>query len=152
MKTLEVLLRDDVQGIGDCGDIVRVSAGYARNFLLPRRLAVQATPDSIAMMQRRRERMDADRAARNAEYERLVELLGALTLTTSERADENGHLFGSVSAGAVAELLAGAGHRMEERQVRLAAPIKSVGTHEVPVHVHGDHTAMVKLVVEAAAE
>ena len=151
MKTVEVLLRDHVPNLGRCGDVVRVAPGYARNYLIPRRIAIEATQENKRTMMRRRERLDIEEAARSAEILAKVEALSALTLQTAERADENGHLYGSVTANRIAELISQKGYPIDERHVRIGEHIKSVGTHEVQVHVHGEHYATMTVVVEASA-
>jgi large subunit ribosomal protein L9 len=148
MKTVEVLLRDDLEPLGRCGDVVRVKPGYARNYLLPNRIAIAATPDNLKAMERRRLRLDAELAEHMAEIETRVMVLSGETLSTVQKADENGHLYGSVNAAAVVELLGAAGKPVEEKDVRLEAPIKTVGTHVVRVHVHGERYAEVEVVVE----
>lgn len=150
MAQVEVLLRDNVESLGRCGDVVRVSAGYARNYLLPRRIAVTATEENKRVMERRRAVLEAEEAARTADLQRRVELLTGTTVTASEKADENGHLYGSVSAARVAELLVAAGRPCEEREVRLERPIKETGSHEVVVHLHAEHQATITVVVESA--
>lgn len=150
MKNVEVLLRDHVPDLGRCGDVVRVRPGYARNFLLPRGLAVTANEDNKRLMLRRRAQLDAEEAARNQELEARIARLSAARLSTSQKADENGHLYGSVNAAAVAELLRAAGHQLDDDDVRLDAPIKTVGTHAVRVHVHGERYA--EVTVEVGAE
>lgn len=152
MKTTEILLREDIDKLGRCGDVVRVAPGYARNYLLPRSLATAATPENRAIMERRRARMEIEEAERNKEHAARVELLNAVTLAATERADEQGHLYGSVHAARVVELLAAAGHTVDERHIRLEGPIKTVGEYKVPIHVHGEFEAVVTLTVEAAAE
>ncbi|MCK6447032.1 MAG: 50S ribosomal protein L9 [Planctomycetes bacterium] len=148
-KKVEVLLREHVQHLGKCGDVVNVAPGYARNFLFPRRLATIANDDNKKQMSRRRAKLDAEEAARTAELDKLVAVLAAVTVTTKAKADAQGHLYGSVNAANVAELLTKAGHPTEEKHVRLDAPLKAVGKHTVKVHVHGDRTADVTVVVEA---
>jgi large subunit ribosomal protein L9 len=150
MKNLSILLRENVDSLGRVGDVVSVAAGYARNYLLPYRLAVSATPENVKMMKRRGERLLAEDAAREADISAKIESLGKLKLSTTEKADDSGSLYGSVGAARIAELLTGAGHPTEEKDVRLEEPIKSVGTHEVPVHVFGAHYAGIQVVVEAA--
>ena len=149
MSQVELLLRDHVKGLGRCGDVVKVSTGYARNFLIPKKIGIQATEENKRMMMRRRERLDLEEAARNQEYEARVAALSNLTLTKTERADENGRLYGSVSAGAIAELSNGA---IQEKELRLESPIKEVGEHKVKVHVHGDFEAEITLLVEPSAD
>ncbi|MBI5434199.1 MAG: 50S ribosomal protein L9 [Planctomycetes bacterium] len=146
---VEVLLREHVQYLGKCGDVVVVAAGYARNYLFPRSLATVANDDNKKQMARRRSRLDAEDAARTAELDKLVAVLAAVTVTTKAKADAQGHLYGSVNADQIAELLTKSGHPTEEKHVRLDAPLKTVGKHAVKVHVHGERTADVTVVVEA---
>lgn len=146
MANVEVLLREHVKDLGKCGDVVKVKAGYARNYLLPKRIATYATEEEKKMMMRRRVRLDAEEAARNAQIAERVEALSQLVLTTRQKADENGNLYGSVSAAAIAEL---AGSAIEEKEVRLDSPIKHVGEHKVTIHVHGDSNAEITVNVEA---
>lgn len=148
-KNVEVLLRDNVKDLGRCGDIVKVSPGYARNFLLPRRIAVAANADNKRSMVRRRALLDVEEAKQNAEVEARVAALSGIEVATTMRADEHGHLYGSVNAAAVAALLANKGHVFEERNVRLETPIKEVGTQTVRVHVHGDRFAEIRVTVAA---
>ena len=147
MGHVELLLRDHVEGLGRCGDVVRVTSGFARNYLLPNRIAVQATEENKRMMVRRRQRLDLEEAARNQEFEARVAALNTLVLTSSQRADENGRLYGSVNAAAIAELSGGA---IAEKEVRLEGAIKELGEHKIAVHVHGDFEAEITLVVEAS--
>lgn len=147
-KNVEVLLRDNVKDLGRCGDIVKVSPGYARNFLLPRRIAVTANEDNKKAMVRRRALLDVEDAKRDAEVQVRVDSLNGIMVQTKVRADEHGHLYGSVNAATIIELLARAGHKYEEKAVRMDVAIKEVGTHAVKIHVHGDRFAEVKVVVE----
>src|SRR5438034_1366130 len=150
-QKIEVLLRDNVKDLGRCGDIVRVAPGYARNFLLPRRMAVAATEDNKKAMVRRRALLEVEDAQREAEVVARVASLNGIMVATKVRADEHGHLYGSVNASQIATMLEKAGHRYDEKAVRLDNPIKEVGTHPVKIHVLGDHFAEVKVVVEAEA-
>ncbi|HED64391.1 MAG TPA: 50S ribosomal protein L9 [Planctomycetes bacterium] len=150
MKQVTVLLREMVQDLGGVGDVVRVAPGYARNYLLPYKLAVEATPENVKMLERRRARLEEELQQREAETSAKIESLGRLKLSTAEKADETGTLYGSVGAARIAELLTAAGHATEEKDVRLDEPIKSVGTHEVPIHVFGEHYAAIQVVVESA--
>jgi len=147
MRNIEVLLRERVENLGRCGDVVKVAAGYARNFLLPRRLAVPATEDNKRMMARRAERLIAEEAALIADLKKRAAALAALSLRTVEKADAVGHLFGSVSAQRAAELLTQAGYPCDEKDVRLARPIKEIGTHKVPIHLHAEVSTEITLVV-----
>ena len=150
MKSVEILLREHVQDLGRCGDVVKVKAGYARNYLIPRQFAVQATDENKRVMARRRERLDAEEAVRLEDVAKTVATLEKIVLVTVQKTDEQGHLYGSVSAAVIAGLIGEKGFDFDEKQVRLPAPIKEVGSHEVELHVHADHHA--KLTVEVKAE
>lgn len=152
MKNVTVLLREEVPNLGDVGDVVKVASGYARNYLLPYRYAVEATPYNVKMMERRRARVIAEREAREADIAEKIESLGRLMLRTAEKADDGGTLYGSVGAARIAELLTEAGHPTAEKDVRIDEPIKTLGTHEVPVHIFGEHYAGIQIVVEAAGD
>ncbi|MDF1800287.1 MAG: 50S ribosomal protein L9 [Planctomycetota bacterium] len=147
-KTIEILLREDIPKLGNCGDVVNVASGYARNYLLPRRVAQLATAENIKMIARRKARFDVARAERLKEIEAQREALTGVTLHTIEKADEGMHLYGSVNAGSIVKLLAEAGHTLEERQVRLASAIKVCGQYEIELHIHGDVSVMIPLEVE----
>lgn len=151
MKNLQLLLRENVPALGRIGEIVRVRQGYARNYLLPRKLAVEATPDNVRAMEKKRVRAEAEEKAREAQISARIETLGKITLSVVEKADASGTLYGSVGAATIVKLLARAGVETEEKDIRLEEPIKSVGTHEVPIHVFGEHYAGIQIVVEAEA-
>ncbi|MBI5362704.1 MAG: 50S ribosomal protein L9 [Planctomycetes bacterium] len=149
-RKLEVLLRENLKDLGKCGDVVRVAPGYARNFLIPRRLATEANEENKRLMARRRIRLDAEEVKRNAEIDARVAKLAGAIVSTSGKADEGGHLFGSVSAANIAELLHKAGHgAVTEKDVRIDAPLKTVGAHAVKLHVFGDRYADVQVVITA---
>lgn len=150
-RNVEVLLREHVKDLGRCGDVVKVSPGFARNFLYPRRIAMEATAENKKAMSRRRLVLDALEAKKTAEVMALVATLTGVEVKTSARADEQGHLFGSVNAANIVEMLREKGHAFEEKAVRLESPIKTVGSHPVKIHVHGDHFAEIVVVVEAQA-
>ncbi len=149
MKNVKVLLRENVRDLGMIGEVVTVARGYARNYLLPHRMAVEATPENAKIMERRRARYEAELVAREADISAKIESLGRLKVTTSEKSDETGTLYGSVGAARIAELLTAAGHPTDERDVRVDEAIKSVGTYEIPVHIFGEHYAGIQLIVEA---
>lgn len=148
---MQLILREDVPHLGRRGDVVKVAAGYARNFLIPKRLAYVftegmrrqvATEGRAKEAREKRERSDADHLAA-----RLREIT---VVRFARRAGESGTLFGSVTSADIAEQLTGMGHAVDRRQVRLEEPIKRTGTHRVPVHVYRD--VSVELVIEVEAE
>jgi large subunit ribosomal protein L9 len=145
---MQVILKQDVEKIGRRGDIVEVSRGYVRNFLVPRGLAEMATPTRLEEV--RREMADAEeRNRRMAERAgEIAETLNKSVITIEARTGEDERLFGSVTAANIAEAIDRArGVRVDRRRIRLEEPIRSLGTHQVPVQVHGDVEASVKVIV-----
>jgi large subunit ribosomal protein L9 len=145
---MQVILKQDVEKIGRRGDIVDVSRGYVRNFLVPRGLAEMATPTRLEEV--RREMADAEeRNRRMAERAgEIAETLNKSVITIEARTGEDERLFGSVTAANIAEAIDRArGVRIDRRRIRLEEPIRSLGTHQVPVQVHGDVEASVKVIV-----
>jgi large subunit ribosomal protein L9 len=151
MRNLQVLLRDNVPSLGRIGEVVKVRQGYARNYLFPLKLAVDATPENVRLMERRRVKVEAEESAREAQIQSRIEALGKIMLSVVEKADSSGTLYGSVGAATIVKLLKRAGVEAEEKDIRLEEPIKSVGTHEIPIHVWGEHYAGIQIVVEAEA-
>ena len=147
-KSIQVLLREDIENLGHCGDVVKVTAGYARNYLLPNRLAQDANAENIKMIARRRERFAAERAEREKEYKAFATALDGVTLLTVENADRDGRLYGSVNAATIVKLLCEQGHTIEERQVRMSGTIKEVGEHEIEIHIYGEINVTLPLTVE----
>jgi large subunit ribosomal protein L9 len=145
---MQVILTQDVEKIGQRGDIVDVSRGYVRNFLVPRKLADVATP--AKMEEARREMEEAEeRDRRLAERaEEVAATLNKSVITIEARTGEDERIFGSITAANIASAIEKArGVHLDRRRVRLAEPIKSLGTHQVPVQVHGDVEANVKIIV-----
>jgi len=145
---MQVILKRDVEKIGRRGDVVDVSRGYVRNFLVPRDLAEVATPSRMEEV--RREMAEAEeRAQRMAERAgEIAETLNKSVITIEARTGEDERLFGSVTAANIASAIDKArGIRIDRRRIRLAEPIKSLGTHQVPIQVHGDVEANVKVIV-----
>lgn len=151
MANIEILLREHVQHLGKCGDVVRVRPGYARNFLFPNGLAAEATPDNKKLMTRKRARLDVEEKKRDEEIDARVAKITGVVVATSAKADDQGHLFGSVNAALVSELLVKAGHGIPEKDIRMETPIKAVGAHVVKIHVHGERFAEITVNVNAEA-
>jgi large subunit ribosomal protein L9 len=144
----QAILLEDIESLGERGAVVDVSAGYLRNFLLPRKLAEPATAGSIKLAERRRE--DAEKAARDAE-ERAREsasVLGRTVLTITQQAGDDGRLFGSVTTQDIADAIREArGVKIDRRSVHLDEPIKNIGTYMVVVDVSDGVTATIKTMV-----
>lgn len=147
MKNTQVLLRQSVEHLGIVGEVVSVAPGYARNYLLPQLLAVDATPENIKMLERHKVRYQAEIAQLEQDIVKKIERLSQVQLSVSEKADESGTLYGSVGSGTIAKLLSEAGYPTGEKDVRLGEPIKKIGTHEVSIHIHGEHFAGIQVTV-----
>ncbi|ABG03818.1 50S ribosomal protein L9 [Rubrobacter xylanophilus DSM 9941] len=145
---MQVILTQDVEKVGRRGDIVDVSRGYVRNYLVPRGLAEVATPAKLEEARRRMEEA-AERERRLAERaEEIAETLNKSVITIEARTGEDERLFGSVTAANIAEAIEKArGIHLDRRKIRLEEPIRSLGTHQVPVQVHGEIEASVKVIV-----
>ena len=145
---MQVILTQDVEKIGQRGDIVEVSRGYVRNFLVPRRLAEVATPSKLEEARRRMEEAE-ERNRRMAERATdIAETLNKSVITIEARTGEDERLFGSVTAANIAEAIEQVrGIHLDRRRIRLEEPIRALGTHQVPVQVHGDVEASVKVIV-----
>lgn len=145
---MQVILTSDVEKIGQRGDIVDVSRGYVRNFLVPRGLAEVATPSKMEEARRQMEEAE-ERDRRLAERaEEVAATLNKSVITIEARTGEDERLFGSITAANIAQSIERArGVHLDRRRIRLAEPIKSLGTHQVPVQVHGDVEASVKVIV-----
>jgi len=145
---MEIILREDIEKLGIRGDVVKVAAGYARNFLLPRRLAVEATGSNKKIVEQERQahlRRDAKVAE---EAQALAQLLSAVTLTILRKAGENDHLFGSVTAADIGDALAAQKFTVDRRKIQLDEPIRTLGDFKVPVKLHRDVTAEVSVQVK----
>ena len=142
---MEVILREDVKSLGKAGDLVRVKPGYGRNYLLPSGLAYEATEGNkkriAAETRARSTRAEAERTDAQAQAARL----GAVELTITGKAGEEGKLFGSVTASDIAEALAAKGFEVDRRRIELDQPIKSLGRHTVGVRLHADVRAEIRV-------
>ena len=148
---MEVILKEDVANLGHRGDVVKVAEGYGRNFLLPRKLALQATVSNKAVI----EQMKASAVRRSASEKALAETLAAqlepLTLAFTRKSGEHGHLFGSVTSADIAHELKIKGFEVDRRKIQLVEPIKAVGETSVAIKLHREVTAHVKVTVAAEA-
>jgi large subunit ribosomal protein L9 len=135
---MEIILRQAVENLGKPGDVVKVKAGYARNYLLPHGLAYEATPGNLKRIQQERDRLEAAENERRGAAQGIAEKLEQVSLTFSARVGEEGKLFGSVTAADVAQQLEAQGFRIEKRQVDLHEPIKALGVYRVPIRLHAD--------------
>ena len=144
---MEVILREDVDKLGNRGDLVRVTAGYARNFLLPRRLAVAATDSNRKIVEQERQAHLRREAHLKSEAEDLSKLLNGVSVTITQKAGEQDQLFGSVTAKDVSDALAAKNFTVDRRKIQLDEPIKQIGEFKVPVRLHKDVVAEITVVV-----
>jgi large subunit ribosomal protein L9 len=146
---MEVILREDVEKVGSRGSLVKVADGYARNFLLPKRLAVPATDANKKIVEQERDAYLRREAKVKGDAEGLAKLMENVTVTIRHRVGENNHLFGSVTAKDIAEALEAQKFHIERRKIQLDEPIRTVGEHKVPVRLYRDVTVEVNVIVEA---
>ena len=147
---MEVILREDIDKLGNRGQIVRVADGYARNFLLPRRMAVPATDSNRKIVEQEREAHLRKEAKLSSEARDLGNLMAKVNITITQKAGEEGQLFGSVTAGDIADALEAQNYKIERRKIQLDHPIKQVGEYKVPVRLHRDVT--IEIPVNVVAE
>lgn len=146
---MELILREAVPSLGKAGDLVRVKPGYARNFLLPRGLAFEATAGNKKRIEAETKAKAAHLAAERAEAQAFAAKLGDLTLDFEAKAGDEGRLFGSITSHDIAERLASLGHAIDKRKIDLEHPIRHLGFHTVGVKLHHDVHAEVKVNVTA---
>ncbi|MGB0953057.1 MAG: 50S ribosomal protein L9 [Planctomycetota bacterium] len=151
MKT-KLILRVDHPVLGHTGDVIEVSSGYARNHLLPLNLAYPFSEDAIRRIEKKKVEAEAERAALRSDMEALAKRLEAVQLNFIENVSEAGHLYGAVTAKRIAEGIEEQGLPIPEAHVRLAEPIRTVGEYEVPIHVHSEINASIKVWVVAKEE
>ncbi len=137
---MEVILREDVEKLGNRGQVVKVASGYARNFLLPNRMAVAATDSNKKIVEQERQAHLRHDAKEQSDAADLGKLLESVSVTIAQKAGENDQLFGSVTAKDIADSLESQGYTIERRKIQLPDPIKTLGDHTVPVRLHRDVT------------
>jgi large subunit ribosomal protein L9 len=146
---MEVILREDIEKLGHRGQVVNVAAGYARNFLLPKRLAVAATDANRKIVDQERDAYLRREAKVKSEAEDLGKLMRDVTLTIARKAGEEGHLFGSVTAQDIVDALSGQNFTIERRKIQLEEPIKNIGEYKVPIRLHREVTREITVIVVA---
>ncbi|HXP85152.1 MAG TPA: 50S ribosomal protein L9 [Bryobacteraceae bacterium] len=137
---MEVILREDIDKLGQRGQAVRVASGYARNFLLPRRLAVAATASNKKIVEQERQAHLRREAKQQSDAQDLAKLMAAVEVTIAQKAGENDQLFGSVTASDIAVGLEKLGYTIDRKKVHLEEPIKTLGDFKVSIRLHRDVT------------
>ena len=144
---MEVILREHVDNLGRRGEVVKVASGYARNYLLPQKLALPVTEASRRQIEREREKAEAKDAEERKGADALAAQIAALDVSIARRMGENNTMYGSVTTADIAHALEAKGIKVEKRKIMLHDPIKSVGEHPVSIKIHRDVTAEVKVKV-----
>lgn len=154
MKTIQILLTENVDNLGIVGDVVKVRPGYARNFLLPRNMATRPTKGAIARLAERRAEVEREMAALRAQLVKVLEKLEGFELTMQRSHNEQGVLYGSVSQHDLAEAMRAEGLPIEDRMVRVGDQIKRLDTYEIPIVLANDLRTEIKVwvVTDRAAE
>jgi large subunit ribosomal protein L9 len=142
---MEVILRQAVENLGHPGDVVTVSNGYARNYLLPRGVAFQATEGNKKRISQEKTRLETAESQRRSAAEEIAKKLEEVSITFAARVGEEGKLFGSVTTGDIADQLAAQGFTIEKRLVDLHEPIKALGVYRVPIKLHADVKPEIKV-------
>ncbi|HMD98808.1 MAG TPA: 50S ribosomal protein L9 [Terriglobia bacterium] len=148
---MEVILLEDVEKLGTRGQIVKVAGGYGRNFLLPKKLAIAATTQNKKWVEQQRVKFLKLSAKEKGEAEDLATIMQGVSVKFTRKAGEHGTLFGSVTAIDIAEKLAEQGYQMDRRKIQLPTPLKLVGEYDVPIKLHREVSAIIKVKVESDA-
>src|ERR1700680_474135 len=138
---MDVILREDIEKLGTRGQLVKVTPGYARNYLLPQRLAVAATDSNKKIVEQERQAHLRREAKEVSDASDLGKMMADVSVTISQKAGENDQLFGSVTAKDISEALEKQGYTIDRRKVQLPEPIRTLGEHKVPLRLHRDVTA-----------
>ena len=144
---MQIILQEDVEKLGNRGELVDVAAGYARNLLLPRKLGIEATPGNMKRLERMRVSFAKKEATEKGAAQTLADSLQGVSLAFTRKAGENEQLFGSVTSADIAAALEAQDYHIDKRKITLADPIKIVGDYEIPVKLHREITSNVKVTV-----
>ncbi|HTZ75540.1 MAG TPA: 50S ribosomal protein L9 [Candidatus Aquilonibacter sp.] len=145
---MQIILQEDVEKLGNRGEVVTVAEGYARNFLLPRKLALEATAGNMKRLEKMRAAFAKKEAVEKGDAQKLAELLAGVSLEVTRKSGENDQLFGSVTSADISEALAAKGFTIDKKKIQLAEPIKTIGEFDVPLKLHREVSTTVKLAVK----
>ena len=146
---MEVILKQDVESLGHRGDVVRVADGYGRNFLLPKKFAIEATDANKSVIEQMKQSAIRKSAKEKTEAEAVATTLNNVALTFERKAGGEGQLFGSVTSADIAQALEQQGYTIERRRIHLDDPLKTVGEYHIPVRLHREVTAHVQVTVKS---
>jgi large subunit ribosomal protein L9 len=144
---MKVILIDEIRGLGTRGDVVNVKDGYARNYLLPKNLAREATPGNLKSVEQERKKWGLLAQKEKEQASKAAESVKGTKVTVQKRVGENGQLFGSVTANEIADALTAKGLQVDKRRIELGHPIKTLGTHDVEVRLYRDVSAQIQVEV-----
>jgi large subunit ribosomal protein L9 len=144
---MQIILQEDVEKLGTRGEVVDVADGYARNYLLPRKLALEASYGNLKALEKIRGALAKKTATERDQAQKQADLLSAVTVTLTRKSGENDQLFGSVTSGDLAEALAAQGFQIDKRSIQLAEPVKTLGEHPIDVKLVRGVTATFKLTI-----
>jgi large subunit ribosomal protein L9 len=145
---MQIILQEDVEKLGTRGQVVEVAEGYARNFLLPRKLALEASAGNMKRLERMRATFAKKEATEKGDAQKLAELLTGVSLEITRKSGENDQLFGSVTSADISDALAAKGYTIDKRKISLVDPIKLIGDFDIPIKLHREIIATVKLSVK----
>jgi large subunit ribosomal protein L9 len=148
---MEVILKEDVAKLGSRGDVVKVAEGYGRNFLLPKKLAIEATKGNKAVIEQMKAASVRRSAKEKTQAEELAKQFDGVSVSFQRRSGEHDQLFGSVTASDIADALSKKGFNLDRRKIQLHEPLKTVGEFTVPVKLHKDVTSHLKVTIEKEA-
>jgi large subunit ribosomal protein L9 len=148
---MEVILKEDVTALGSRGDVVKVAEGYGRNFLLPRKLAIEASAGNKKVIEQMKAATVRRSAKEKAQAEELAKQFEGLSVSFQRKSGENDQLFGSVTSGDIADALDKKSFKIDRRKIQLHEPLKTLGEFTVPVKLHKEVTAHLKVVIEKDA-
>ena len=149
---MEVILKEDVSKLGSRGDVVKVAEGYGRNYLLPRKLAIEASKGNKAVIEQMKAASLRRSAKEKTQAEELAKQFDGVSLSFERRSGENDQLFGSVTSGDIADAMEKKGFNVDRRKIQLHEPLKTLGEFTVPIKLHKDVTTHVKVVIEKEKE
>jgi large subunit ribosomal protein L9 len=149
---MEVILKEDVGSLGHRGDVVKVAEGYGRNFLLPKKLAIEANAGNRAVIDQMKQSAVRKSAKEKSNAEALVAQLNQIELVFTRKVGENDHLFGSVTSSEIAHEIEAKGFTIDRRKINLEEPLRQLGEFHVPVKLHREVTAHVKVTVKSDSE
>lgn len=148
---MEVILKEDVVKLGSRGDVVKVADGYGRNYLLPRKLAIEASRANKAVIDQMKAAALRRSAKEKSQAEELAKQFEGVSVSFQRRSGEHDQLFGSVTSGDIADALSKQGFEVDRRKIQLHEPLKTIGEFSVPMRLHKDVTTHLKVVIEKEA-